>query len=251
MTPPRGSLAERFAAAGLDWIVPDWPAPQNLRAFSTTRRAAAMQPAAAGGGSRDGLEAELARWLPAAPRWLEQVHGASVHLADAASGLDSLPQADAIVARRADVVCAIQTADCLPVLFCDRAGSVVAAAHAGWRGVADGVIEATLAAMRADPGQVLAWIGPGIGPRVYEVGADVRDAHCSADAGAAECFAPIAAGKWLADLPALARRRLRGAGVRAIAAANRCTFSESALFHSYRRDGARAGRMATLVWRTD
>src|SRR5205823_14141609 len=126
--------------------------------------------------------------------------------------------------RRIDTVCAIQTADCLPVLFAHRTGSVVAGAHAGWRGLAAGVLEATLAAMRVDPEAVLVWIGPGIGARVYEVGADVFDAHCGSDPEAATCFVPVASGKWLADLRALAQRRLTRAGARSIYGAAHCTY---------------------------
>jgi YfiH family protein len=241
------SLARDFAAAGLDWIVPDWDAPANVRAFSTTRNLGTARGEAA---ANDAVSSALARWVPSPPRWLRQVHGAAVHDADANPADASPPRADAIVARAAEVVCAIQTADCLPVLLTDSSGSVVAAAHAGWRGLAAGVIEATLASLQAPPREVRAWIGPGIGPRAYEVGADVRDAHCASDPGAAECFVPTARGKWLADLSAIARRRLERAGVPSIAAVGRCTFTESAVFHSYRRDGARAGRMVTLIWRT-
>jgi YfiH family protein len=149
-------------------------------------------------------------------------------------------------------VCVVLTADCAPVLFTDFAGSIVAAAHAGWRGLAAGVLEATLAAMRVEPDKVLVWLGPAIGPRVFEVGADVLAAHAATDSGAGACFTPLRSGKWLADLYGLARRRLARAGVTAIFGGDRCTFTESAVFHSYRRDGAAAaGRMATLIWRED
>jgi YfiH family protein len=252
MTPPaRDSLAARLAAAGFDWIVPDWPAPPNVRALSTTRQvSAATEFDLSGRGPPiDAARMELLRWLPADPVWLAQVHGTTICDADAVRVESALPpRADGAVARRVDTVCAVESADCLPVLFTDREGSVVAAAHAGWRGLAAGVLEATLVAMRADPADVLVWMGPAIGPRVYEVGADVLGAHCAADPGAVTCFAAHRPGKWLADLYALARRRLVRAGVRAIHGGGRCTFSESALFHSYRRDGAAAGRMATLVW---
>ncbi|HUH91864.1 MAG TPA: peptidoglycan editing factor PgeF [Casimicrobiaceae bacterium] len=240
------ALARELAAAGLDWIVPEWDAPPNVHAFSTTRNLGTIR----GGAADEALSSALARWAPSPPRWLRQVHGAAVHDADTASGAVSPPRADAIVARAPRVVCAIQTADCLPVLFTDGRGSAVGAAHAGWRGLAAGVIEATLASLRVPAHEVRAWIGPGIGPRAYEVGSDVLDAHCAADPGAASCFVPVAAGKWLADLAALARRRLERAGVASVAASAHCTFSESAVFHSYRRDGARAGRMVTLIWRT-
>ena len=173
--------------------------------------------------------------------------------ADAArAGDDELRQADAAVARGSGTVCAVLTADCVPVLFTDLAGSVVAAAHAGWRGLAAGVLEATLAAMRVEPSEVLVWLGPAIGPRAFEVGADVLAAHAATDSGASACFTPFRSGKWLADLYGLARRRLARAGVTAVCGGDRCTFTESAVFHSYRRDGAAAaGRMATLIWRED
>jgi YfiH family protein len=244
-----GSLGARLAAAGLDWIVPDWPAPANVHALSTTRNGRA-------GGEFDlsprgaaAARAELARWVPAAPAWLAQVHGTTICDLDACRAPQA-SHADGAFARGAKVVCAVQSADCLPVLLTDRRGSVVAAAHAGWRGLAAGVLEAALAAARIEPGEAIVWLGPAIGPRNYEVGGDVLAAHCTADAGAAECFAAQRPGKWLADLYALARRRLARAGVRAVHGGGRCTFSEGALFHSYRRDGAAAGRMATLIWRS-
>jgi len=241
------ALAYDLAAAGLDWIVPEWDAPANVQAFSTTRN---LGPWAAEAAPGDALARALAGWVPSPPRWLRQVHGAAVHDADGNPDASSPQRADAIVARATNVVCAIQTADCLPVLFTDGTGSVVGAAHAGWRGLAAGVLEATLARLQRPPHELHAWIGPGIGPRAYEVGRDVLDAHCAADRGAASCFVLVAPGKWLADLPALARRRLGRAGVASVAASGRCTFSETAVFHSYRRDGARAGRMVTLIWRT-
>jgi YfiH family protein len=247
--PPRVSLAARFAATGLDWIVPDWPAPPQVHSLSTTRNGP-------GGGEFDlssrhpAAEAawvELERWLPAPPIRLAQVHGTTICDADAFRG-GSSPQADGAVARRVDTVCAVRSADCLPVLFTSHDASVVAAAHAGWRGLAGGVLEAAVAAMRVDPADVLVWLGPAIGPRVYEVGTDVFAACCAADPGAAACFAAQRPGKWLADLYALAKRRLTRAGVTEIHGGGRCTFSEGAQFHSHRRDGAAAGRMATAIW---
>lgn len=249
----RTALAARVADAGLDWLVPDWPAPTRVCALSTTRNGC--------GGARFDLararpqgeasRSELRRWLPADPVWLAQVHGASIcDAATASGGSQSLPPvADGALARVAGVVCAVQSADCLPVLFTDREGSVVAAAHAGWRGLAAGVLEAALGAMRVSPAEVCAWLGPAIGPHAFEVGAEVFAAHCSVDPGAAECFIPYRSGKWLADLFALARRRLQRAGVTAIHGGGRCTVTEADTFYSYRRDGAAAaGRMATLIW---
>jgi len=247
--PPHVALAEHLAAAGLDWIVPDWPAAPNVRALSTTRNGpdggefdlSPRHPTA------ETAWMELGRWLPATPLRLAQVHGTTVCDADALRAPSS-PQADGAAARGAGIVCAVRSADCLPVLFSDRDGSVVAAAHAGWRGLAAGVLEAAVAALRVAPADVLVWLGPAIGPHVYEVGADVFAACCAADPGAEACFVEQRHGKWLADLYALAKRRLARAGVSAIYGGDRCTFTESSRFHSHRRDGAAAGRMATAIW---
>ena len=158
------------------------------------------------------------------------------------------PEADASFTREQGQVCAVLTADCLPVLFCDRAGSVVAAAHAGWRGLADGVLEATVVAMQAPPGEILAWMGAAIGPQAFEVGDEVRGAFAGRHAEAAAAFVPQPTpGKWLADIYQLARIRLGHAGVQAVYGGGRCTFSEAESFYSYRRDGV-TGRMASLVW---
>jgi YfiH family protein len=248
------SLPARFSASGLDWIVPEWPAPTGVRAFSTTRNGTAGAPFDLSRLRPDGATARatLRQWLPDDPIWLEQVHGNTVCDLDRLHAVDESrpPRGDAAVARSAGRVCAVLTADCMPVLFTDRAGSVVAVAHAGWRGLAAGVLEATLAAMPLDPATTLVWLGPAIGPRVFEVGADVLDAHRSTDPGAGECFAALRPGKWVADLYALARRRLLRAGVTEIFGGGRCTFTEASVFHSCRRDGpAMAGRMATLIWR--
>jgi YfiH family protein len=161
------------------------------------------------------------------------------------------PEADASVARVAGTVCAILVADCLPVLFCDRSGSIVAAAHAGWRGLAAGVLENTVSVIRSRgvPAQdILAYIGPGIGPNAFEVGADVHQAFVSRDAGATESFRPHASGKWLADLPALARRALERCGVHDVYGGNLCTYFDARRFYSYRREKL-TGRMAALIWR--
>ncbi len=206
-------------------IRPDWPAPPGVRALVTTRG-----------------EADPA--LPAPPAWLKQVHGTRV--VDAAAASDR-PQADAAVARAPGVVCAVQAADCMPVLFADDAGSVVGAAHAGWRGLAAGVIEATVAAMRVPPERLLAWLGPAIGPAHYEVDAVVRDAFLARDAGAAAAFAAHRPGHWLLDLYAVARRRLEAAGVTRVHGGGFCTYSDAARFPSWRRDRTRE-RIAAFVW---
>ncbi|MEW6120735.1 MAG: peptidoglycan editing factor PgeF [Pseudomonadota bacterium] len=182
--------------------------------------------------------------LPEEPGWLRQVHSARV----VEAGADADPDADACFTRTPGRVCAVLTADCLPVLFCDRAGSVVAAAHAGWRGLAGGVLEATVAAMAAPPGEILAWMGAAIGPAAFEVGDDVRDAFMAQHPETAAAFVPQGTPeKWLADIYTLARIRLAHAGVVAVHGGGRCTFTESDTFFSYRRDGV-TGRMASLVW---
>lgn len=245
-----------------DWIVPSWPAPPNVRSLMTTRNGGfsggSWAGASSGGmnlglGCGDDLEvvrrnrALLARGLPAEPAWLTQVHGTVV--VDAAAGAPVV--ADAAYTTQPGTVCAILVADCMPVLFTDRRGSRVAAAHAGWRGLLGGVLEATLATAGLVPAETLAWIGPSIGPTCFEVGADVRDAfvgqaHADAD-GVAAAFRPHAPGKWLADLAGLARLRLERVGVADIRVDGGCTASDARRFYSYRRDGV-TGRMAALVW---
>ncbi len=199
--------------------------------------------------------------VPAEPIWLEQVHGAEVLDADqfvAANGAEReprstpgvRPRADAAVTTRRGVVLAVLTADCLPVVLTSKLGTAVGVAHAGWRGLAGGVLENTVRALdRARPGERwIAWLGPAIGPARFEVGEDVFDAFVTDDAGAAPAFAPTGApGKWHADLYALARRRLARVGVRDVAGGGLCTASDPQRFYSFRRDGV-TGRMASLVW---
>ena len=248
---PDATLTSRLAAAGLDWIVPDWRAPANVHALSTTRHGGAAGLADFSHRNPDlaRVRAELRRFVPAEPLWLSQAHGDAVVSADHAHA--KAPQADGIVASTTDAVCAILSADCLPVLFTDTAGTTVAAAHAGWRGLAAGVLEATLAAMRVAPQSVIAWLGPASGPDAFEDGDDVHAAFCAADSGAQSCFIALRPGKWHADLYALARRRLACAGVRAIHGGTRCTLRERECFFSYRRGGDDAPRrMATVIWRT-
>jgi YfiH family protein len=253
-------MAAALAAQGLDWIVPEWPAPSRVHALSTTRNGAAGRAIDfAASASRVASGRELLRnFVPDEPVWLRQVHGAAIADLDEAYGGFA---ADGSVTRTPGTVCAVLTADCLPVLLADRESRVVAAAHAGWRGLAAGVIEAAVAKLRIDPASVLAWLGPAIGPRAFEVGSEVVAAFCNPDPGAAECFVASTKMspdmspdigtdmKWHADLYALARRKLARAGVSAIYGGGRCTLSESECFHSYRRDGVQAsGRMATMIW---
>jgi len=239
-----------------DWILPDWPAPARVKALMTTRVGGVSAPpySSLNLGQRVNDDAAavarnraiLRGWLPSEPGWLAQVHGNRVVEAAAAQAAE----ADAVVARAADQVCAIMVADCLPVLLADRDGRVVAAAHAGWRGLAAGVVENAVRSMAVDPARVMAWLGPAIGPGAFEVGPDVRDAFLAADAGAASAFVAAKPGKWLADLFALARRRLHAAGVREIHGGGLCTVSDAARFYSHRRDKV-TGRMAALVWLAD
>jgi len=266
--PAAADLAARVADAGLDWIVPAWPAPRQIGALSTTRNGGVSAGSAAtlnlglSGALRDGIDApasvvenrrRLESFLPSPPVWLRQVHGTAVAVLEGAT-LASLratpPVADAAVTREPGVVCAVLTADCLPVLFADRRGRAVGAAHAGWRGLARGVLAATVAALGelgADAGDLVAWLGPAIGPRAFEVGRDVLDAFAAADRGSDACFVPTDDGKWLADLYALARRQLAAAGVGEVHGGSHCTVAEAARFFSHRRDKA-AGRMASVVW---
>lgn len=233
-------------------IYPDWPAPANVKAIQTTRVGGVStgvydslnlgdhvndQPQAVAANRQ-----RLSHLLPSEPVWLNQVHGIRVIDAALASCVE---RADASVTTRKQVVCVTMTADCLPVLLCDTAGTVVAAVHAGWRSLCDGVIEATVAAMPL-PSNLLAWLGPAIGPQAFEVGGEVRAQFIAQDAQAEHAF--VAHGdKWLGDLYAIARQRLQRLGVTQIYGGGRCTYREPETFFSFRRDGD-TGRMASLIW---
>jgi YfiH family protein len=186
----------------------------------------------------------VAGGLPAEPLWLEQVHGVDVVVH---SGQGGVPRADAAVAFEPGRVCVVMTADCLPVVLADRGGTRVGVAHAGWRGLAGGVIEATVAALGASPETLVAWLGPAIGQPAFEVGPEVRDAFVTRDPRAAACFEPNARGRHQADLRALARLALARSGVVDVAASDDCTAEDHERYFSHRRDGA-GGRMATLAW---
>lgn len=225
------------------FITPDWDAPAGVQALVSTRLAGDFS-----------AGAPLPAQLPAAPHWLRQVHG--VRVADLDLQQPPEPEADAAVTSRRGVVCVVRTADCLPVLLAAADGSAVAAAHAGWRGLAAGVIEATVDALRARiaPGTpVQAWLGPAIGPAHFEVGREVREAFLARDAGCGGGFAAGSPGRWMCDLYALARRRLAALGIAQVSGGGLCTYADEARFHSYRRDvqhrGLDAtGRMASFVW---
>lgn len=239
----------------MNLIQPRWPAPARVRAAVTTRRGgcsigpyASLNLGDHVGDDPQTVAANRARLrealaLPSEPRWLRQVHGCAV--ADgAAAGTPA--EADAAISRRVGEVCAVLTADCLPVLFCDRAGSRVGIAHAGWRGLAAGVLGAAVRALDA-PGELMAWLGPAIGPEAFEVGAEVREAFVDKNAAHADAFRASRPNHWLADLYALARRELTVLGVEDISGGGFCTFADGERFFSYRRDG-RTGRMASLIW---
>jgi YfiH family protein len=236
------------------FLIPDWPAPANIHARVTTRAGGAST------GPWQGLNlathvgddpahvglnrAWLRAQLPNEPLWLEQVHGTDCVVAESAL---SGSCADASVSFEPWQICAVLTADCLPVLFCAQDGSCVGAAHAGWRGLLSGVLENTVRSMQVPPEQVMAWLGPAIGPQSFEVGSEVRALFLAQGANSAEAFSPHGE-KWLADIYALARLRLQAMGVSAIYGGGLCTVSDAARFYSYRRDGA-TGRMASLIWR--
>lgn len=268
----------------VDWITPDWPAPPKVKAAATLRTGGVSEgaffslnlgshvgdAAAAVAENRRLLRAALK--LPAEPVWLNQVHGINVVDAAAGSALDASarntaggapagnnpasaegatpavpPTADASVARGAGAVCVVMTADCLPVLFCDRGGTRVGAAHAGWRGLAGGVLGATIKALDVPPSQLMAWLGPAIEPEAFEVGDDVHEAFLELAAENAAAFQANARGRWQADLYRLARNELARLGVTAVYGGGFKCFADNERFFSYRRE-SRTGRMATLAW---
>ena len=240
----------------MNWLQPDWPAPPAVRAAITTRSGGVSRGCYASlnlgdhvgddpavvAENRAILRQQLD--LPSEPHWLVQVHGCQVVRAE-----NSLPgcQADAVCSRIPGQVCAVLTADCLPLLICDRQGERICAVHAGWRGLAGGVIESAIAAMQRPASELLVWLGPAIGADAFEVGEDVRQAFVSHSAEAEEAFVATAGGHWLADIYTLSRQRLAGLGVGFVGGGEYCTVSDRERFFSYRRDGV-TGRMASLIW---
>ena len=243
------------------FLSPNWPAPERLRACTTLRHGDGVSPAPfddfnlglrSGDDPVNALENRrrllASMGLPNEPVWLHQVHGAGVvRISEQPAAGTPEPEADAAVTDRDCVVLAILTADCLPVLFCDDHSQEVAAAHAGWRGLAAGVLEATVAAMQNPPEHLMAWLGPAAGPQSYEVGEEVRAAFVDKDARSAKAFTATRPGHWLVDLPMLARRRLKSVGVREVFGGEEDTIAHAGRFFSHRRDGV-TGRMATLAW---
>lgn len=240
-----------------NWIAADWPAPDNVIAGTTLRiggvSSGAFDSLNLAAHVGDGQQAVLENRnrftsiceLPAEPRWLRQVHGKTV-VVDPAE--DDIPEADASITRASGVVCAVLTADCLPVMFTSADGAEVAAVHAGWRGLASGVLEATIDEMSTAPANILAWLGPAISQRAFEVGGEVRDEFLARHPSADQHFVTNDRGRWQADLYGLARMRLNDLGIAHISGGQYCTFSEPEHFFSYRRDGA-CGRMASFVFR--
>jgi purine-nucleoside/S-methyl-5'-thioadenosine phosphorylase / adenosine deaminase len=213
----------------VDLISPDWVVPAHVHAVMTTRNT---------------KEDELCVLLPSEPAWLRQVHG--VHVVDL-DRPDTNREGDAATTRQSETVCAIRAADCMPVLLADEAGKAIGAAHAGWRGLCGGVIEETIGAMRVPGEKLIAWLGPAIGPKAYEVGDEVRTAFLQRDAAAETAFAPSRPGHWLLDLYTVARQRLLSRGVGRVFGGGYCTYTDARRFHSYRRDRTDA-RMAAFVW---
>jgi YfiH family protein len=255
---------------GVQILTPEWPAPPAVRAAFTLRSGGASaapfdslnvgahvgDEAAAVAENRRRLRAHLC--LTEEPAWMEQVHGIDVLDLDLEAGVGrrdarasaASSAADAALTRRAGPICAVQVADCLPVLLAARDGSAVAAAHAGWRGLVAGVLEVTVKRLAVEPGRLIAWVGPGIGEAHFEIGDEVRNAFLARDADAATAFAPNARGRWQCDLAGLARGRLEALGVAGVFGGNWCTYADASHFFSYRRDG-RCGRMAALIWREE
>lgn len=240
-------------------LTPDWPAPPAVRAAFTLRMGGvsaapydSLNLGARVGDSPEAVEENRRRIreqlrLPDEPVWLEQVHGTAVVNLDEYRATPTLPQADAAVAQSAGRVCAVQIADCMPVLFAARDGSAVGVAHAGWRGLSAGVLESTIGGLDAQVSQLLAWMGPAIGAAHFEVGDDVRTAFMAGDVEAASAFVANPRGRWQCNLYALARRRLAALGVSEIYGGGWCTYADTERFFSFRRDGV-CGRMAALIW---
>jgi YfiH family protein len=252
-------------SAGLQILIPEWPAPPGVRAAFTLRSGGVSAPpfhslnlgahvgddAAAVAENRRRVRAQ--QRLPQEPAWIEQVHGIEVldlDLEAQSRGHAVQKPADAAFTRCAGRVCAVQVADCMPILLTALDGSAVAAVHAGWRGLAAGVLEAIVKGLAVEPARLIAWLGPAIGQAHFEVGEDVRRAFLRHDATAASAFAPNAHGRWQCDLAALARARLAALGVAAVFGGNWCTYADPLRFFSYRRDG-RCGRMAAIIWREE
>lgn len=239
-------------------ITPSWPAPDNVHAYTTTRSGGVSGPpyhslnlAHHVGDKPEAVLENRIRLhrslsLPSEPSWLEQVHGKEVISANKGQG----QRGDASIASKPGPVCAILTADCLPLLLCDRQGTRVAAVHVGWRGLAAGIIKATVSVLQVPGENLLAWLGPAIGPKVFEVGTEVKQIFLNQNRRSASAFRTHGQNRWLADIYQLARLHITSLGIRSIYGGQYCTVTDPDRFYSYRRDG-KTGRMATLIWLTD
>jgi YfiH family protein len=252
-------MAIRMLNNNPSFLIPTWSAPKQVCAYATTRLGGQGVGAYASFNLSYGVEDDpdtvtmnraylkTALNLPSTPLWLHQKHGSIVISAD--ENYSSVPEADASFAMTPNRVCLVSTADCLPVLLCNQAGTQVAAIHAGWRGLVAGIIENTVSQFKQDP--ILAWLGPAIGPTYFEVGDEVREIYLQKQATDSIFFQPKIKGKWLADLYGLAKRRLHSCGVTQIYGGSYCTYTQKEQFFSYRRDGKASGRMASLIWISD
>ena len=242
-----------------NWITPNWPATSNIQAFFTTRQGGFSRDLYAGFNLGDHVgdnpllvqknRAELRNTLPGEPRWLKQVHGKTLVWVDKDNRI--LPEADAALSCHPGVICAVLTADCLPVFLCNDAGTIVSVVHAGWRGLAAGIIERTVTEM--DSNGIMAYLGPAIGPNYFEVGEEVREIFIQHDKRSAVAFTPHhkeKKGKWFANIFLLAQQRLTEIGITKIYSSYECTVSDPTRFFSHRRDG-NTGRMAGLIWITN
>lgn len=241
-----------------DFIVPDWPVPATVKSVVTTRNTGESLPPFDSFNVADHVEdsaehvlanRELLKeklQLPAEPVWLQQVHGIQVVRAELAAEVEI---ADASTTEELNTICTVMTADCLPVLLCDQAGTQVAAVHAGWRGLVDGILETSVNTFQQPGQELLAWLGPAIGPKAFEVGEEVRQLYVEADADLAEAFVAGKPGKWYLDIYTAAKIRLSKLGVSKIYGGGLCTHSDTTRFYSYRRDGV-TGRMASMIWIT-
>ncbi|MDH3327390.1 MAG: peptidoglycan editing factor PgeF [Gammaproteobacteria bacterium] len=239
-------------------ILPDWQVPSHVKAFSTTRSGGVSRGAFGSNNLASHVNDDKADVLknrallrekyelPSEPFWLNQTH--SIRIVEAGiGGAGDLVDADASFSHKAGEVCAVMTADCLPILLCDREGRQVAAIHAGWRGLLNGIIEETVQQFTLNGGDIVAWLGPAIGPKAFEVGPEVRDLFIDFDLDALQSFRQCTENKWLANIYELAKLRLKSCGVASIYGGDYCTFSDESTFYSYRRDNV-CGRMATLIW---
>ena len=229
----------------MNTLTPTWPAPKSVRAYTLLRNHPSLRlPYVDSPRYLDFPQLQMDLSVPSEPCWIQQTHSTIV---SQATESHQYQEADAIIANTANRVCVILTADCLPVLLCDRAGKHVAAIHAGWRGLANGIIENTIAKMNLPPDSLLAWLGPAIGPHAFEIRKDVYDIFMEKGATPA-CFHAVNQDQWLADIYALARLRLEAAGINAIFGGEYCTYTDKDKFFSYRREGTSAGRLASLIW---